>query len=105
MERASDEKPIRVHTEIKTAEEIQTGLVQGESGELSPFLINTAMAPQKRDAKEPSFFRYGIVFLQLENKERKCWVPKKRCRLSTRKRDAFSCFFLFPPFFREGCSS
>ena len=30
---------------------------------------------------------------------------KKRCRLSTRKRDAFSCFFLFPPFFREGCSS
>ena len=56
MERASDEKPMRVHTEIKTAEEIQTGLVQGESGSYRLFLSTPQWPPKKGMQKSlPSF--------------------------------------------------
>lgn len=40
---------------IKTVEEIQTGLVQGVR-KLSPFLINTAMAPKKGMQKSLPYF-------------------------------------------------
>jgi hypothetical protein len=96
IERASEEQPMRVQ-KIKTVEEIQTGLVQGVR-KLSPFLINTAMAPKKGDAKEPSLFRYGIVFLQLENKERKCWVPKGVAFLHGNETHSRVSFY-FRPFF------
>lgn len=53
---------MRVHTEIKTAEEIETGLVQGDIA----FSYQHRNCPQKRHGgKEPSFFRYGIVFLPI----------------------------------------
>jgi len=54
--------------------------------------------PQKRDAEEPSLFRYGIVFLQLENKERKCWVPKGVAFLHGNETHSRVSFY-FRPFF------
>lgn len=99
IERASVEEPMRVQKNQNN------GGNPNRTGGAIAFSLSTPRWPAKKDANELSFFRYGIALLQLEKKQRKCLVPKRCCLLYGKKRNTFSCFFIFPPFFREGFSN
>lgn len=99
IERASVEEPMRVQKKSKPRRKSKQ-----DWWSYRLFLINTAMA-RKKGCKRAFLLSLRHCTPPIGKEAKEMLAAEKVLPSIRKKRNTFSCFFIFPPFFREGFSN